>query len=297
MADEAAPAFRDHGRDALVDQLDGLVEGLSAHGINVSPASRIVRYARTLEALGRKNEPTAEELDLLSHSYDEGAELIEVTDVLRGTPETPNWRNLFERIKGGEVRPTSRSDVARNTQLELLMGAALKAAGAVVAFEEPDVRARLEAYDVVVAAKRVSSAAKLEANIRKARDQIAGVGLPGMIAVDCTVLLPRYNVLHRVSSKADAIDLLDPNIRAGMAALTRRVTEWVQHNKKAARNVLALLAYARVRFIYPGPERMRFGTIRRMRAYEVVPSGQRVPQWLHDFVLRFNHIALASPAT
>jgi hypothetical protein len=192
VPDEAPPQFRDHGRDALVQQLDALVQDLREHGIPISPSSRIVRYARILQALGRQAAWNADELGLLSNCYDEGSELIEVTDAVRAEPEIPRWRNLFRRIQDGEVKPSSKPDPARNYQLELVMAAALKAAGAVVAFDEPDVRSKWDGHDVVVAAKRVSSVSKLQANVRKARDQIAEAGLPGLIAVDCTVLLPRY---------------------------------------------------------------------------------------------------------
>lgn len=256
-----------------------------------------MKYARALESLSRKPELTSDELDLLSRCYDDGSELIELTDAVRVEPEIPGWRELFRRIKGGDVKASAKPDPARDAQLELMMGAALKAAGARVTFSEPDVRAKWGDHDVVIAAKRVSSRAKLEANIRKARDQIAGVGIPGLIAVDCTVLLPQNDVLHRVPSKADAVPLLDPKVRASIQLVTRRTTEWVQHNKSAAQNVLAVLAYARVRFIYPGVDGVRFGTIRRMRAFEALPFGEHVPDWFRELVLRFNAVPYAPPSS
>jgi hypothetical protein len=145
----------------------------------------------------------------------------------------------------------------------------------------------------VVAAKRVSSAQKLEQNIRKARNQIARSGLPGVIAVDFTVLLSAHNVLHLVHSAGEAAVVVDRPLVQGIANLGGRVRTWVQDDAEAAKNVLAAVGYARGRFAFPGPQGPQFGTVRRMIADSVTPVGEQAPEWVKEFVMKFNRVGVA----
>ena len=293
VTNDSISTVREHERDVLVQQLDDLVADLRDHGVPVSPSSRLVQYARVLERLGARPRLARDQLALASHCFSEGSELIEVTGHLRAAPEVPGWRKLFRRVQGGGIKPSAKADAARDAQLELLVGAALKAAGAEVVFDEPDARATWEGHALAVAAKRVSSVEKLEKNVRKARNQIARTGLPGLIAVDFTMLLPGRDVLHVVPSAALAPGILDPDLQQGIAALGGRVTAWVQENENAAKNVLAVVGLARSRFVFQGPERPQFGTVRRLLGGEVVPAGEQVPEWVKRLVLRFNRIGTA----
>ena len=96
----------------------------------------------------------------------------------------------------------------RDHQSEFFIGALLRYNGLAIIQAEPDWVAKINDRSVAIAAKRITSSSprQLEKRVREARNQIDKQGLPGLILLDVSPLLPDYYNATSVSEPKELAD-------------------------------------------------------------------------------------------
>ncbi len=176
----------------LCDSATTLIDELRRSGVPIHPSSRLAAYQRELiKAVPSTLGPTGDQMRRWHRTLIEVNDLFTIVQQLSKPPAISGWeQRTREALSGSFLRSEdSKNTRARNTQFELVLAASFRSAGYEPKLEEPDVVVTMSVGRVGVAAKRPSSATNLGHTIRDAGRQIGALKLPGLIAVDATVLI------------------------------------------------------------------------------------------------------------
>lgn len=166
---------------SMVQRIINRFEGL---GIRVNPSSRLLKYKSILA----NNTSSSLERDIAqNNALLESLQFLAIANSLENMSDSKAWSKRIQSAMAGATTATndSLSSRARSLQFELFMMAVLVAAGFEVEPAEPDLLVTLGNSQVLaVAVKRPKSETKIMRNLHSAAQQIAVVGLPGIIAID-----------------------------------------------------------------------------------------------------------------
>ena len=213
-------------------------------GVRVPRTSRLRRYEyelqRTLDHLGSVPPGAgSEEAAVLVQAPLDIAQLNLVLDCL---PMGDVLREKLGVVVGGSaIRAFGYEAEAkpRNIQHELFVGALFAYSGLPVSLEEPDLRVELGGQSITLACKRPRSSRGLEDAMKRAKRQIRGVGLPGLVALALdSIILGRSSQLI-VPTPPDASRIADGRIRAFLAEKEKDLHRWSAG--PATAGVLAIL--------------------------------------------------------
>src|SRR5689334_10391943 len=177
----------------LRDRAIALLDRLGQLGVVVPPGSRLLRYLSELQtaAIEQYSDPPEAVRRVWHRLLAEVDDFETIVTSLGHRPEVEGWREKLQVALGGGVVRTDevRHSPARDIQFELLVAAVFRRAGYAVQLAEPDILISTTIGPFGIAAKRLYSLTKVEANIRKAAKQIAGANCPGIIATDVSILI------------------------------------------------------------------------------------------------------------
>jgi hypothetical protein len=189
----AKPAWRyqHHGRlgsTALVLLAEDTVKRLGALGIPLLPGNRA---ARALEIIQQSHDHR------LPVSKDHPEALAKIAAAIRDTWEFQLIARALPQDRNAELdgkielmlRGSRRSEMPRDFQFELLVGAMFAMAGIEAEPAEPDLRFKIQGKEWGLAAKRVRSGNQLGPRTTKAREQLEEQCLRGVIAVNVDAFL------------------------------------------------------------------------------------------------------------
>lgn len=111
-------------------------------------------------------------------------EILLAAEQLTHPPEVPGWEKLFARVRAGELLAEAHGDKAREAQVEFVMGAMMRSAGAEVSFAHENARAIFRGETVTFEAKRPNSEKNLGKAVREGRNQLARAGGVGVLFLD-----------------------------------------------------------------------------------------------------------------
>ncbi len=286
---EGLGTVRTRSGDTLADALEAVLKLVEARGVRISPQSRLYSYLALLRSRG------TEILEQASHAHHEADEIVTAVEHVARDPEVRNWPTMFRDIQCGALIAPLRHDRAREKQTELLMGGLMRSAGATVTFEEPDAKAVVDGNALSFAAKRPTSVTNLQKNARDGRNQLSRAGGSGVLFLDITPLASEHSRVYVVPSLEYAVQAFDASLDSTMRKYSTPLVTWFRAAPGRQKTVAALMTLLNLRFVVPSVGRAKtlFGSLRRMHA-DAVASGDFVPKWLFEFVLRFNRIGVSS---
>lgn len=129
-------------------------------------------------------------------------------ETLRGGIDAGPLRSKLKTAIGDPISPTAiprSSPAGRNAQSELFVAAICQAAGLAPRFLEPDIVVRIGDANHAIAVKRPCSEGALDRRIREGIRQIRRSGLPGVVAIDGTLLSNPANLELRGQIPLDAM--------------------------------------------------------------------------------------------
>ena len=166
---------------------------LKHRGLRLAVSNRLERAIALLDELndGRiiptESEPEVQtrSLEALRTVFEGFVVLWTLTQRPRSTDVFPNQR-LKSLLEGAETIEADKNPWARNTQFELIVGAAMVLGGATIVPEEPDYRFLYHGDWVGLPVKRLTSTsqAALRAALRDAAGQLQRARLRGFVAVN-----------------------------------------------------------------------------------------------------------------
>ncbi|MFH1924775.1 MAG: hypothetical protein ABIP48_33415 [Planctomycetota bacterium] len=155
-----------------------------------------------------------------------------VFEMAAAHPTDSKFRELIKNVLNDSVLPQDNRNQSkgRDFQFELFVAAICQNAGLTpVEREEPDVTCTVDRVKYGIAAKRVKSAGNLRKRIQKGADQIQKAGLPGIIALETSLLFNQDNV--RISlpiSDAQFGPLYEQALRNHIERYQDKIQEWVR---------------------------------------------------------------------
>ena len=222
--------------------------------------------------------------DVLRQGFLETADLVIAVDQLSREPQDPLWKEKLKMAIGGQGLPQQEGEEspARDIQFELTIAAMCRVAGLSVTLAEPDVVVTGMPFRFGVAAKRLKSFGSLEQHIRKARRQIVGAGLDGIIALDISSSVHQENRTifetdaHRLTAWTEAaagrfVDHYSP-----------RIMRWLRE-----RRVFGVAVYCKALVC---TREGRYGTARRWSVFNTCPQTDIRYEHLRMFAARMASI-------
>jgi hypothetical protein len=250
---DAVHSYRRHK-----DRLHAAVQ-VVADRVRIDSNSRVAHWVRDIDRLSKadKRNVLVQITEQLRHgrwdhpfrdSFIALTESRAFVDIVEQLADHLTNRDLRELVSGHPDpsldRPSARG---RDKEFEWYVAALLRRAGLPIALAEPDVLVEVRGDVRSIAAKRLLSKKKVESNIKKASDQIAGAGYPGYIVLDLTRYIdPEMQFMEHAEQDGQAIALR-------VNAFTRRSAVTNPRNPLVA-GVFARTAYP---LISPG---FRYGT-------------------------------------
>lgn len=166
------------------------------------------------------------------------------------------------------------SSRARDREFELFVATVCRRSGLPTTLGEPDVIVEYEGAAVSLAAKRLSSAKRIVANLRRAEEQITAAGRPGLVVADVTRILdPGYAVVTHWRHAPDTV----------AAPLQQVISKYVGTTLSTRRNPLVLGVLVRVALPLVS-EGFRYGTY---ETWTVVGVDGGDADWLKRFGRQF----------
>lgn len=170
------------------EQADYIVDRLTQFGVNLRQSSRIRRAQRALNRLDiiEHNDP---DYQIVLESIRDNYQLRLIVDTMDAHRESKFFKEAMYFLRNDMALPQDdlRDTPGRNYQFQLYVAALCTNAGLSTRHEEPDITCDVEGATFGIAAKRLKTINSLEANVKKAANQIAGAGFPGIIALDLTI--------------------------------------------------------------------------------------------------------------
>ena len=190
----------------------------------------------------------ATQLGIFSKDFQNAGELVALAHFL-----TCPITDIFVEPEVARDPPQAQQhDPGRSFQFQHFVAAHFAQVGLDVTFEqEPDTRLVVPNLGTIgLAAKRLKSLKKLQANLKDAAKQISCQNLCGLVALDFTIAFDLHRKVFFVNSFEETHVLhpaLDLALRSGAGA---RVAQWVRESRsgQAARGVIghaAVLVYVR----------------------------------------------------
>lgn len=164
-------------------------------GIPTVGSSRIKAYRDVFISLDRarqrKGQLTQKLAEKVLHTIVEFAQLQTILKAARTSNEQESWQCQLRKLISGPGFSTkeSKHSAARDFQFECLVAAISELSTYFIQFNEPDVLVKKNNKVFGIAAKRIQSLRKVEANCRKGAQQVIKSGIPGVIALDLSFAL------------------------------------------------------------------------------------------------------------
>jgi hypothetical protein len=171
--------------ESLLTQYRHCISRLSQIGINLSGASRLRTYERSLEQLVLDLRPAIETNLIVAASFDlrEIDEIIEIINHLPN-PLDKATISILKKMIGGSDHPDAEvMAAARDAQYELFLGAVFRRAGVQAKHGAPDLIVHWRKQDFFIEAKRPSSFDRVDDRLRSAIHQIRRLPSTGIIAL------------------------------------------------------------------------------------------------------------------
>jgi hypothetical protein len=190
----------DHSSGDILARLRSAID-TTAKRIRVSPTCRVVEWCRLLEKFSAadKRQLVEQMIPYLqsgqwetpwSSSLQALVECRMFIEIIEQLCDDLDERDLRDLISGAlHAADDSSKTRGRDRQFELFVGALCCRAGLEVSLAEPDLLVSLKSGPIALAAKRLRSRNKIHKNIKKAADQIAGVGVRGFVVIDVSSIL------------------------------------------------------------------------------------------------------------
>jgi hypothetical protein len=200
--------------EKIIKDAKRIEERLAQSGASPALNSRISQYRKIIEsfldiATGRQRQ-THMDWCLLHQAIFEVGQIETIVEEFLKPPVSPEWRSrVLELISGRSLPQTEKEQSkARDIQFELFVAARCQASGYLVEPKEPDILVRDECGDFGIAAKRPKSPKTLERHIRKGSHQIDGSGLPGIVAIDLSLIHNPENKILLFDKQGDDIEIV-----------------------------------------------------------------------------------------
>lgn len=194
--------------ETLSEDYQSALRWMNGLGVNIS-SGRTKHYSKILEywKTAYKSASEQEGNNIFSDFVSTASEISDFIDIYKSLHLEPkdNLRHIVDKLQKGVNGPiqsaeeTSKSTTARNYIFEALVAARCNVPkGSVQAIlnSQSDTGIKVGGKKIWVECKRITSLNKLEANTRKARDQLIkvlnsknGSGHRGMVAIDFTKVL------------------------------------------------------------------------------------------------------------
>lgn len=261
--------------DAILEKGEALLELLRQQGLRVSPSCRLAEYVRQMQCMkAAAADPKAANARKLDVPLFAQALLeIQVLDlIMRGLtqrPPAPGWQRRVQQILGGSAKPQEQVafSPARDLQFELMLAASFRLVGYDVSLEEPDVVLKSVLPWIGFAAKRPRSVETVQPNLEQASDQISRSRIPGVIALDLSLLMSPKNLPVTIGEPRNTekriIDTVDGFVHENYGLIANVIDQ---------RWVFGLLVYGSV--LLQHPDRW-VSTYRRLSVANLAPLYDR----------------------
>jgi hypothetical protein len=177
---------RENRASSLNGVVDEIEQFIASHGLRLQ--GRFAFYMRSIRrSLLPPEHPDhiAPERPAFSRWELELRQLHDIANAFSSSDTNADYRKLLEFVLSGQALPSGREDpTARNHQFHLFLAARLRRIGYVASIREPDIEVALGADTFVVAAKRVTSQARLFRRIVEGEKQVRRSGRCGIVAID-----------------------------------------------------------------------------------------------------------------
>src|ERR1035437_4106100 len=200
--------------EKIIQDAKRIEERFAQSGVSTALNSRISQYRKIIEsfldiATGRLRQSHMD-WGLLHQAIFEVEQIQTIVEEFLKPPLSPEWRpRVLELISGRPLPQTEKEQSkARDIQFELFIAASCRASGYLVEPKEPDVLVRGECGDFGIAAKRPKSPKTLERHIRKGSHQINDSGMPGILAIELSLIHNPQNNILLSDTQGDGIEIL-----------------------------------------------------------------------------------------
>jgi hypothetical protein len=221
--------------EKIIKDAKRIEERLAHSGVSPASNSRIVRYRKIIElflniATGRQLQ-THMDLRLLHQAIFEVGQIETIVEEFLKPPVSSEWRSRVLELISGQPLPQTEKEQskARDIQFELFVAARCRASGYLVEPKEPDILVQDEHGNFGIAAKRPKSPKTLERRIRKGSHQIDDSGMPGILAIDLSLIHNPENKILLFDKQGDDIEIVQ-----------RIADRFVQLNSRRIRSMVKL---------------------------------------------------------
>jgi hypothetical protein len=272
--------------EKIIKDANRIEERLTDSGVSPSSNSRISRYRKIIEsfldiATGRQRQ-THMDWRLLHQAIFEVGQIETIIEEFLKPPISPEWRSRVSELISGQTLPQTEKEQskARDIQFELFVAARCRAAGYLVEPKEPDILVKDEHRDFGIAAKRPKSPKTLERRIRKGSHQIDDSGMPGILAIDLSLIHNPENKILLFDKPGDDIEFVQ-----------RIADHFIQLNSRRIRSMVklpnvfgVLVCMASLSFV---PSTLQFASATRWTIANLCEMSDPHYEQLRKFASRF----------
>ena len=174
-----------------------VIASVESLGIQVPGGSRLMQMYQVLNQHPSIIQPDDPQFQTALEAERDLQVLGFVFNMNAAHPTDSKFRDLVKKVLKDSVFPQDNRNQSkgRDFQFELFVAAICQYAGmGPIDREEPDVRCFVNGTQYGIAAKRVKSTGNLGKCIKKAADQIEKAGIPGIVALETSLLFNQGNV-------------------------------------------------------------------------------------------------------
>jgi hypothetical protein len=212
-----------------------VIEAVEAHGVFVSPASRLGRMRAAITGSDRitpRQVPADDpHFEIALEAMRDFQQLGFIFDQLAARQLPPDFRTRLRNLVADVALPQENltDSKGRDAQCELYVAAICVKAGLTPTFEEPDLRCDLNGQTYGLAIKRIKNYRRFQERIKDAASQIERAGLPGVIVADVSVMLnPDNERIVKLMPDEQFGDVALASMTAFLDAHVPRMVEWTQ---------------------------------------------------------------------
>jgi hypothetical protein len=219
---------------------------------------------------------------LLHQAIFEVGQIETIVEEFLKPPISPEWRSRVLQLISGQTLPQTEKEQskARDIQFELFVAARCRASGYSVEPKEPDILVRDEFGDFGIAAKRPKSPKTLEHHVRKGSHQIDGSGMPGILAIDLSLIHNPKNKILLFDKQGDDIKVVQQIADHFIQLNNRRIRSMVNQP-----NVFGLVVcMASLSFV---PNTLQFASATRWTIANLCEMSDPHYEQLRKFASRF----------
>lgn len=209
-----------------------VVASVEALGLQVPGGSRLMQMHRVLTQQESIIQPDDPQFQTALEAERDLQVLGFVFDMAAAHPSDSKFHDLIKKVLSDSVLPQDNRNQSkgRDFQFELFVAAICLNAGLTpVNREEPDVTCFVNGTKYAIAAKRIKTAGNLGKRIKKGATQIEKAGIPGIIALETSLLFNQDNVrITSPISDADFWPRYAQGLREHIKPYHDKIQKWIR---------------------------------------------------------------------